>query len=135
MHRSVQRWRLHFLFLSQNMSIPTSIKIKNNELPEQPGVYFYFDNEDKLLYIGKATSLKARVSSYFNGAHNARLSELVSKIARIDYIVTENTIQALVLEANQVRAHRPSYNVMLKDDKSFLYLVITNEDFPKPLRS
>lgn len=113
--------------------IPASVQIKNKELPEQPGVYFYFDASGKLLYIGKATSLKARVGSYFVGAHNARLSELVSKIARIDYIVTESVIQALVLEANQIRVHRPPYNVMLKDDKSFLYLVITNEDFPKPL--
>lgn len=93
----------------------------------------YFDKYDKILYVGKATSLKKRVSSYFNKAHDNRIAELVSKIARIDYIQTSTVIEALVLEANKIREFRPPYNVLLKDDKSFLYLVITNEDFPKPL--
>lgn len=129
--------------------IPIEIKIKNKKLPDEPGVYFYYDDKKELLYIGKATSLKKRVSSYFNKAHDPstslragpsamlrtdnRISELVSKISRIDYIVTKTTIEALVLEANQINVHQPYYNVMLRDDKTFLYLVITNEDFPKPI--
>lgn len=96
-------------------------------------MYFYYDERDRLLYIGKATSLKKRVGSYFTKAHDRRIQELVSKIARIDYIQTPTGIEALVLEANQIKVHKPPYNVMLKDDKTFMYLVITNEDFPRPL--
>jgi len=113
--------------------IPKQIKIKNNQLPDEPGVYFYYDRADKLLYIGKATSLKNRVSSYFVKAHDNRISQLVSRIAKINYIVTPTVIEALVLEANQIKAKQPEFNILQRDDKSFLYLVITNEDFPKPL--
>ncbi|MFH1611129.1 MAG: GIY-YIG nuclease family protein, partial [Patescibacteria group bacterium] len=102
-------------------------------LPDAPGVYLYFDAQDKILYVGKATSLKKRVGSYFTKAHSDRISELVSKIKRIDYIQTNSVIEALVLEANKIREHRPYFNILLKDDKSFLYLVITNELYPKPL--
>lgn len=115
------------------MAIPSEIKIKHQELPDEPGVYFYYDSKNELLYIGKATSLKRRVNSYFTKAHNARLSELVSKIARIDYVQTPTVLEALVLEANQIKFYQPPYNVLLKDDKSFLFLCITNEDFPKPV--
>ncbi len=113
--------------------IPTSIKIKNGKLPDNPGVYFYYDVTEKLLYIGKATSLKQRVGSYFNKAHEARIEDLVRNIARIEYIETPSVIEALVLEANQIKLHQPPYNVMQRDDKSFLYLCLTNEDFPRPV--
>ncbi len=124
--------------------IPPFIKIKNDELPERPGVYFYYGkegidgkkgkgDEGVLLYIGKATSLKKRVGSYFTKAHNARIAELVSKIRRIDYIETPTVIEALVLEANQIHAKQPPYNILVKDDKSFLYLCFTNEQFPRPI--
>jgi len=113
--------------------LPKQITIKNNALPDNPGVYLYYDKKDKLLYIGKATSLKKRVGSYFSKAHDNRIADLVARIARIDYIETPTVIEALVLEANQIKAHQPPYNIMQRDDKSFLYLVITNEDFPKPL--
>ena len=113
--------------------IPPQVKIQNGELPDSPGVYFHYDAAGKLLYVGKATSLKKRVGSYFTKAHDRRIAELVSKIARIDYIQTPTVIEALVLEANQIKAHRPPFNIMLLDDKTFLYLCITNEDFPKPV--
>ncbi|MFA5945294.1 MAG: UvrB/UvrC motif-containing protein [Patescibacteria group bacterium] len=113
--------------------IPAYVKIMNGELPDAPGVYFHYDGEGKLLYVGKATSLKKRVGSYFTKAHDARIGELVSKIRRIDYIQTPTVIEALVLEANQIKAHEPPYNVMLLDDKSFLYLCITNDEFPRPV--
>ncbi len=115
------------------MSIPEHITITHDKLPDSPGVYFYYDADDELLYIGKATSLKKRVGSYFTKTHNNRLAELVSKIARIDYIETPTVIEALVLEANQIKRHQPHYNVMQKDDKSFLYLTITNEAWARPL--
>ncbi len=113
--------------------IPKNIKIKNRKLPDEPGVYFYYDKNGELLYIGKATSLKNRVGSYFTKAHDNRISQLVAKIAKIDYIITPTVIEALVLEANQIKAHQPPFNILQRDDKSFLYLVLTNEDFPKPL--
>lgn len=122
------------------MPIPASIQIKKNRLPDAPGVYFYYDRDEALLYIGKATSLKRRVSSYFNKkverddtVYAQRIGKMVGEIARIDYVETPTVIEALVLEANQIRAKRPHYNVMLTDDKSFLSLVITREGFPKPL--
>lgn len=115
------------------MSIPDFVTIKHNLLPDEPGVYFHKDARGKILYIGKATSLKNRVSTYFNKAHDNRISELVSKIRKIDYIVTPTVIEALVLEANQIKKYKPHYNILLKDNKSFLYLCITNEEFPKPL--
>ncbi len=113
--------------------IPGHIHIKNGVLPDNPGVYFYYDAVGKLMYIGKATSLKKRVGSYFTKAHDHRIAELVSKIARIEYIEVPTVIEALVLEANQIKAHEPPYNVLLRDDKSFLYLVVTNETYPRPL--
>jgi excinuclease ABC subunit C len=113
--------------------IREDITIKNGLLPDEPGVYFYFDVADKLLYIGKATSLKKRVGSYFTKSHDNRITELVTKIARIDYIQTPTVIEALVLEANQIKLHQPPVNIMQKDGKSFLYLVITNDMYPRPV--
>jgi len=119
--------------------IPSSIQIKNGALPDNPGVYFYFDKDGALMYIGKATSLRKRVASYFKDEggegekRGERIAELVSKIARIDYVETPTVIEALVLEANQIKVHVPPYNVLGRDDKSFNYLVVTNEDFPRPL--
>ena len=113
--------------------IPEVIKIKNGALPDHPGVYFYYDENGHLLYIGKATSLKKRVGSYFTKAHDARITDLVSKIRRIEYIETPTVIEALVLEANKIHYYQPPYNILVKDDKSFLYLCFTNEDFPRPI--
>ena len=113
--------------------IPPSIKIKNGSLPDAPGVYFYFDKNGSLLYVGKATSLVRRVGSYFTKAHDRRIAEMVSHIVRIDYIETPSVLEALVLEANQIKAKKPKYNILERDDKSYLYLTITNEPFPKPI--
>ena len=119
--------------------IPLHIIVKSakggeqHELPENPGVYFYYNASEKLLYIGKATSLKKRVGSYFTKAHDARIEDLVRNIARIEYIETPTVIEALVLEANQIREHQPPYNILEKDDKSFLYFCLSNELFPRPL--
>lgn len=113
--------------------IPSNIHIVKGKLPDEPGVYFYYDNQGVLLYIGKATSLRSRVGSYFNKAHDNRIAEMVSHIVKIDYIVTPTVIEALVLEANQIKAKKPKYNILMRDDKSFLYLVVTNEEFPRPM--
>ncbi|MDQ5952404.1 MAG: hypothetical protein QG626_532 [Patescibacteria group bacterium] len=114
--------------------IPSHVKILHGELPDAPGVYFYYNDKGKLLYVGKATSLKKRVGSYFVGNDkHPRTAELVSKIAEIKYTQVPTVIEALVLEANQIRVNKPPYNILGRDDKSFIYLCITNEDFPKPV--
>lgn len=116
------------------MPFPKDILIKNGKLPTEPGVYFYYDEDGKLLYVGKATSLKRRVSSYFTKNHlDAKTVQLVSRIRRISYEITDSVIEALVLEANMIRKFLPPYNIKGKDDKSFLYLCITRESFPRPL--
>ncbi|MFH1620542.1 MAG: UvrB/UvrC motif-containing protein [Patescibacteria group bacterium] len=111
---------------------PKNVKIKNNQLPDSPGVYLMKDEQGSVLYVGKATSLKRRVSSYFQRPLEARLMEMVSKIRRIDYLTRPTAIEALILEANLIKHYFPPYNIKDKDNKSFLYLVITKEDFPKP---
>jgi excinuclease ABC subunit C len=112
---------------------PKEVKIKNNELPDSPGVYLMKDAQGGVIYVGKATSLKRRVSSYFQKAHDARIEEMVSLIRSIDYIERPTAIEALILEANLIKHYWPKYNVREKDNKSFLYLVITKEEFPRPL--
>ncbi len=117
--------------------IPEHVKIKGGALPDEPGVYLMKNAAGDVIYVGKATSLKRRVSSYFQGDRTddrgERIAQMVSEIAAIDYIAKPTVIEALILEANLIKHYFPPYNVKDKDNKSFLYLVITKEDFPKPL--
>lgn len=109
------------------------IKIHIQNLPDAPGVYQFYDKDDKLLYIGKAKSLKKRVSSYFtrNQFENAKLRILVRKIKRIEHILVESESDALLLENNLVKKYQPRYNVNLKDDKTFPWICVKNERFPR----
>ncbi|QTN38407.1 excinuclease ABC subunit UvrC [Cryomorphaceae bacterium] len=101
-------------------------------IPERPGVYQYFDEEEKLLYVGKAKNLKRRVNSYFNKVQDSgRLKVLVKKIRRIEFIVVETEVDALLLENNLIKEHQPRYNVMLKDDKTYPWICIKKEPFPR----
>lgn len=102
-------------------------------IPTSPGCYLYYgEKEEDLLYIGKAKNLRKRVSSYFQKKHETlRLQVLVSKIKRIETRVVQNETEALVLENNLIKEHQPRYNVLLRDDKNFVYLRITQEEFPK----
>ena len=100
-------------------------------LPNAPGVYLMKDARGKILYIGKATSLKNRVGSYFTRPSSARIAEMVRRIRRIDYERTGTAIEALILEANLIKKHQPPYNVLERDDKSFLYVVITKDAYPR----
>ena len=101
-------------------------------LPNNPGVYQYYNSEGNLLYIGKAKSLKKRVSSYFNKIHdNHKTNVLVKQIADIKYIVVETEYDALLLENNLIKKHQPKYNILLKDDKTYPWIAIKNEDFPR----
>lgn len=111
-------------------------KIENtlSNLPASPGVYFFRNKDGKIIYIGKAKVLKNRVKSYFMniGKHEQFKTEiLVKKIDSIEYIVTDNELEALLLEANLIKQHKPKYNIDLKDDKSFPYIKITKELFPQ----
>jgi len=115
------------------MAIPDRVTIQNDELPPRPGVYFMKDADGKLLYIGKATSLRSRVGSYFTRPADARIEKMVTKIASIEYRETPTAVEALVLEAALIKKHQPPYNVMEKDDKSFVYLGFTREDYPQPV--
>lgn len=102
-----------------------------NTLPVSPGVYIFHDKLGKIIYIGKAVNLKRRVSSYFIGAHDAKTSILVSEIASIDNQPTASALEALILEANLIKQHQPIYNIKEKDDKSYLYVWISKEDYPR----
>lgn len=105
---------------------------KLENLPKLPGVYLFKNKNDKVIYIGKAKSLFNRVKSYFSHqTTSSKTQALVSKIYDIDVIVTDNEVEALILEANLIKQFKPRYNINLKDDKSYPYIVITNEDFPQ----
>jgi len=106
------------------------IKDKVRSLPESCGVYIFRDIQAKILYIGKANSLKKRVSSYFNRALDSKTQALVEKIADLEYRLTDSESGAQVLEAALVREHMPQYNIDLKDDKSFPWIKVSAEDFP-----
>jgi excinuclease ABC subunit C len=110
----------------------SSLELQVKTLPNEPGVYQYFDKEDVIIYIGKAKNLKKRVASYFNKNHeNGKTSVLVKKIVRIKHIVVNTETDALLLENNLIKKYKPRYNVLLKDDKSYPWICIKNERFPR----
>jgi excinuclease ABC subunit C len=113
--------------------ITDRIKDILSRLPDEPGVYLMLGRDSNIIYIGKANSLKKRVSSYFaNKSHDPKTSILVKNINDIEYIVTETEIEALLLESNLIKKHRPKFNVRLKDDKRYPYIAVTlNEDYPR----
>jgi excinuclease ABC subunit C len=102
-------------------------------LPDSPGIYRYYNREEILIYVGKAKSLKKRVSSYFNkqSQYNRKTEKLVSEIARIEFTITNTEFDALLLENNFIKQNQPKYNILLKDDKTFPYLCILKERFPR----
>ena len=108
------------------------LEIQLKTLPNQPGVYQYYDKEGTIIYVGKAKNLKKRVSSYFTKTHeNGKTRVLVKKISNIKHIVVETETDALLLENNLIKKHRPRYNVLLKDDKSYPWICIKKERFPR----
>ena len=112
--------------------MPTSLELQIKTLPNEPGVYQYFDKEDVIIYVGKAKNLKKRVASYFNKNHeNGKTRVLVKKIVRIKHIVVNTETDALLLENNLIKKYKPRYNVLLKDDKSYPWLCIKKERFPR----
>jgi excinuclease ABC subunit C len=112
--------------------MPTTLELQVQTLPETPGVYQYFDKEDVIIYVGKAKNLKKRVASYFNKKHeNGKTRVLVKKIVRIKHIVVDTETDALLLENNLIKKYKPRYNILLKDDKSYPWLCIKKERFPR----
>lgn len=114
-----------------------NLKEELKNLPDSPGVYLMHDKEDTIIYVGKAKILKNRVRQYFQNSanHSAKVKAMVKNIAYFEYIVTDSETEALVLECNLIKQHRPKYNILLKDDKHYPYLKVTmNEDYPKILK-
>jgi len=115
----------------------TKEDLKNHTLPDAPGVYFFLNASKKILYIGKATSLKNRVRSYFTSDLKDKRSELIENMVAqshtVDVTETESVLEALILETNLIRTHKPHFNTKSKDDKSYNHLVITNEEWPRVL--
>lgn len=103
------------------------------DLPDTPGVYLMKNGEGKIIYVGKAVNLFRRVSSYFTRPHDFRIAKLVSEIKKIDFIRTGTAIEALILEAELIKKHLPFFNIREKDDKSFLYIEISKDTFPRVL--
>jgi excinuclease ABC subunit C len=110
-----------------------ALKSQVASLPDAPGIYKFFDTEENLVYVGKAKSLKKRVSSYFNkqSQYNRKTEKLVSEIRNIEYTITSSEFDALLLENNFIKQNQPKYNILLKDDKTFPYLCIIKERFPR----
>ncbi len=114
------------------MTVIERLRDKANSLPQVPGVYIMKDSEGKIIYVGKSKKLKNRVTSYFVGtSHNLKTAKMVSRVADFDYIVCKTEIEALSLENTLIKKHYPKYNIRLKDAKSYPYIKVTNEEYPK----
>lgn len=110
----------------------SALSIQIQTLPKEPGVYQYFDKNDLIIYIGKAINLRRRVSSYFNKTHDSNKTKLLVKnIVRMEHIVVESEMDALLLENNLIKKHKPRYNILLKDDKTYPWICIKKERFPR----
>ena len=101
-------------------------------VPNQPGCYIYYNKDNEIIYVGKAKNLKRRVYSYFHKKHDSvKVTVLVSQIEKMEYIITDSEVEALILESHLIKKHKPKYNILLKDDKKYPYFLITEEDFPR----
>lgn len=114
-----------------NGTMNNLIKSKLELLPTSPGCYIHKDKNGTITYVGKAKNLRNRVRSYFRGSHDTKTEALVSEIVDFEFIVTESNIEALLLEINLIKENKPKYNIMLKDDKSYPFIKITNERYPR----
>ncbi len=109
------------------------IKNKLNVVPMEPGCYLMKDRNDQVIYVGKAKKLRNRLRSYFTGAHDAKTTRLVGEICRFEFIVTSSETESLLLELNLIKQYQPRYNILLKDDKSYPFIKITKEKYPRLL--
>lgn len=117
---------------TKNANLPQEVQQTLSIIPELSGSYQYYDKDGEIIYVGKAKNLKKRVYSYFNKHHDSpKLRFMVPQIAKIQFIVTDSEVEALILESHLIKKHKPKYNVLLKDDKKFPYFVITEEEYPR----
>lgn len=109
------------------------LREKTSKLTASPGVYIMKNREGGIIYIGKAKNLKKRVTSYFreNPDHTPKVAAMVSKVQDYDFIVTDSEFEALVLECSLIKQHKPKYNILLKDDKGYSYIRISDEEYPR----
>jgi len=117
------------------LKLPDKVAERLKSVPKQPGCYIYRDEDGDVLYVGKAVDLRSRVRSYFrkSAVHGTRIERMVNKVRDIETIVVDSELEALVLECNLIKEHRPPYNVLLRDDKSYPFIVVTKEPFPRVL--
>ena len=111
-------------------------ELKN--LPDKPGVYLMKDKNNEIIYVGKAISLRKRVRQYFQSSKNnpPKVQAMVKHISEFEYIIVDNEVEALILEANLIKKHKPKYNILLRDDKQYPYIkVTTNEKYPRILKT
>lgn len=117
---------------TKNSNLPKDVQQALAIMPELSGSYQFFDQNGEIIYVGKAKNLKKRVYSYFNKNHDSpKLRVMVPQISKIQFIVTDTEVEALILESHLIKKHKPKYNVLLKDDKKFPYFVITDEEYPR----
>ena len=110
-----------------------NLKNKVKEAPKKPGVYFWLNKKGEILYVGRATNLRSRLSQYLQNNLERRISEMVSLATSVKFIETESLLEAIILEAKEIKKHWPKYNVKDRDDRSFIYIVILKTDYPKPV--
>jgi excinuclease ABC subunit C len=115
--------------MATNLKLKAKLKI----IPQKPGVYFWFDKTGKVLYVGRATSLKARLSQYFQKNIDQRIAEMVEQAVNIKYKTTDNLLEAIILEATNIKKYWPKYNVKDRDDRSFIYVVIPKTEYSRPI--
>ena len=119
------------------MDVPDNIKEALKQLPDSPGVYMHKDSLGNVIYVGKAVSLRSRVRQYFQSSRNMdpKVRSMVSQISEFEYITVDSEMEALILECNLIKKHRPKYNILLRDDKTYPYIKITNEEWPRLIKT
>ena len=119
------------------MNVPENIKEALKQLPDSPGVYIHKDSLGNVIYVGKAVSLRNRVRQYFQSSRNMdpKVRSMVSQISEFEYITVDSEMEALILECNLIKKHRPKYNILLRDDKTYPYIKVTKEDWPRVVKT
>lgn len=107
------------------------IDIKKIDLPNSSGVYKFINHKSDIIYVGKSKSLNKRVKSYFQKKHNNKISKMVSEITKIEFVISESEHDALLLENNLIKEYKPKYNILLRDDKTYPWVIIKKERFPR----
>lgn len=119
--------------MSQNEEILERIKTKLSLVPKKPGCYQMYNKDGEIIYVGKAKILQNRLKSYFTGSHDAKTTRMLQDVVNFEYIITHSELEAFLLESNFIKKNRPKYNILLMDDKTYPYIVLTKEENPRIL--